>query len=207
MNPSYIFRKLVDEEQPRSIILTSGTLSPMKILYTELRTHFKVKLVNEHFIEDHRVFATIIKEDLHGNELKFNFENKDMKKSYREVGFLLYRIEKKIKGGILIFFTSYTHLHDCYASWLESGLTFGKNKVFHEEKEHEATMKNYEAYIKYVKETNSGIFLCVCRGKLSESLNFSDNLARACVVVGIPYFLVQDSRVILKKNYLDENWN
>ena len=52
LNPSYIFRKLVEEEKPRSIILTSGTLSPMKILYTELRTHFKVKLVNEHFIDD-----------------------------------------------------------------------------------------------------------------------------------------------------------
>jgi chromosome transmission fidelity protein 1 len=144
----------------------------MKILYTELRTHFKVKLVNEHFIEDTRIFANIVDKDLQGNEFKFNFDNKDMRKSYREVGYLLYKLEKSIKGGILIFFTSYTHLHDCYASWLESGLNFGNTKIFHEEKDNDSSVKNYDQYISYVKENNCGIFLCVCRGKLSEGLNF-----------------------------------
>jgi Rad3-related DNA helicase len=130
-----------------------------------------------------------------------------MRKSYREVGYLLYKLEKSIKGGILIFFTSYTHLHDCYASWLESGLNFGKTKIFHEEKDNDSSAKNYEQYISYVKENNCGIFLCVCRGKLSEGLNFSDNLARALFVVGIPYLLVNDTWVLLKKHYLDENFN
>jgi regulator of telomere elongation helicase 1 len=45
--------------------------------------------------------------------------------------------------------------------------------------------------------------MCTCRGKLSEGLNFKGNLARACFVVGIPYLLVNDARVILKKDYLD----
>ena len=45
--------------------------------------------------------------------------------------------------------------------------------------------------------------MCVSRGKLSEGLNFSDNLARACLVIGIPYLLVNDSKVNLKKQYLD----
>ena len=63
------------DERPRSVILTSGTLSPMRILYTELRTHFKVKLINEHFIEDSQVFASIISSDFMGSKFKFNFEN------------------------------------------------------------------------------------------------------------------------------------
>ena len=46
--------------------------------------------------------------------------------------------------------------------------------------------------------------MCVSRGKLSEGLNFSDNLARACLVIGIPYLLVNDSKVNLKKQYLDQ---
>lgn len=66
-------------------------------------------------------------------------------------------------------------------------------------------MHNYKKYIEYIQNNNKGIFMCVSRGKLSEGLNFSDNLARACVVVGIPYLLVNDSRVNLKKTYLDEN--
>ena len=47
----------------------------MKILYQELKTHFKVKLVNEHFIDDEQVFATVVKDDFAGHPFKFNFEN------------------------------------------------------------------------------------------------------------------------------------
>jgi hypothetical protein len=40
--------------------------------------------------------------------------------------------------------------------------------------------------------------MCSSRGKLCEGLNFKDNLARAIFVVGIPYQLVSDARVIMK---------
>jgi Rad3-related DNA helicase len=107
-----VFKQLVmtDAEKLRSVILTSGTLSPMRIIYTELRTLFRVKLVNEHFIENERVFATILSSDFTGNKFKFNFENRDMKKSFRDLGRLLYKLQRNIQGGILIFFTSYTHI-------------------------------------------------------------------------------------------------
>lgn len=44
--------------------------------------------------------------------------------------------------------------------------------------------------------------MCSSRGKLCEGLNFKDNLARAIFVVGIPYQLVSDARVIMKQHYL-----
>ena len=65
-------------------------------------------------------------------------------------------------------------------------------------------MANYQEYIQHIKKFNKGILMCVSRGKLSEGLNFSDNLARACLVIGIPYLLVNDSRVNLKKQFLDQ---
>ncbi len=45
LNPSYIFKQLV-KKKPRSIILTSGTLSPMDSFADELRTQFGVQLEN-----------------------------------------------------------------------------------------------------------------------------------------------------------------
>ena len=62
----------------------------------------------------------------------------------------------------------------------------------------------YEMYKDHIQKFNKGIMMCVSRGKLSEGLNFSDNLARACLVIGIPYLLVNDSKVNLKKQYLDQ---
>ena len=43
----------------------------------------------------------------------------------------------------------------------------------------------------------------VCRGRISEGLDFSDNAARCVIVVGIPYPQMTDPKVILKKEYLD----
>ena len=43
----------------------------------------------------------------------------------------------------------------------------------------------------------------VCRGRISEGLDFSDDLARLVIIVGIPNPNIADARVILKMNYLD----
>ena len=76
LTPSYIFKQVVanPDEKPLSVILTSGTLQPMKILEQELKTNFKIKFVNEHFIKESQVFATVISTDLLGQEFKFNYE-------------------------------------------------------------------------------------------------------------------------------------
>jgi len=45
--------------------------------------------------------------------------------------------------------------------------------------------------------------LGVCRGRLSEGLDFSDNAARMVIIIGIPFPQMYDAKVILKRNYLD----
>jgi len=44
----------------------------------------------------------------------------------------------------------------------------------------------------------------VCRGRISEGLDFSDNAARCVILVGIPYPQMADPIVILKKEYLNK---
>jgi hypothetical protein len=74
LNPSIVFKELIEAEKPRSVILTSGTLSPFKLFSSELKTQFDVTLENSHVIEEGRVLARIIDKDFYGRELKFNFE-------------------------------------------------------------------------------------------------------------------------------------
>ena len=47
------------------------------------------------------------------------------------------------------------------------------------------------------------ILMGVCRGRISEGLDFSDNAARCVIVVGIPYPQMTDPRVMLKQNFLN----
>lgn len=53
------------------------------------------------------------------------------------------------------------------------------------------------------KEQTGGLFLAVCRGKASEGIDFSDDNARAVILVGIPFPNSQDLRLIYKKAYND----
>ena len=59
----------------------------------------------------------------------------------------------------------------------------------------------YETIFK--KESKGAILMGVCRGRISEGLDFSDKAARCVIVVGIPYPQVTDPKIILKKNFLD----
>ena len=48
------------------------------------------------------------------------------------------------------------------------------------------------------------VLLAVCRGKVSEGIDFADANARGVVVVGIPYPNLKDKQVELKRKYNDE---
>ena len=52
--------------------------------------------------------------------------------------------------------------------------------------------------------TRGAVIFGVCRGKISEGLDFSDEAARAVVLVGIPFPMLVDPKTILKKDYLDK---
>lgn len=115
-----------------------------------------------------------------------------------------------IPNGLLVFFPSYLMLNKCRNSWLTSGIwaqIHGKKAIFVEpqgKKELDQIMKDY--YTKINDPTLKGaIFLAVCRGKVSEGLDFVDINGRAVIVTGLPLAPAKDPQVILKKKYLEEN--
>ncbi|GIY22403.1 fanconi anemia group J protein [Caerostris darwini] len=55
----------------------------------------------------------------------------------------------------------------------------------------------------YPGSVNGALFLAVCRGKVSEGLDFADNNARAVITVGIPFPNIKDAQVDLKRKYND----
>jgi Rad3-related DNA helicase len=57
-----------------------------------------------------------------------------------------------------------------------------------------------------VSHSGGAVLMGVCRGRISEGLDFSDNAARCVIVVGIPYPQMTDPKVILKKDYLDRRF-
>jgi hypothetical protein len=56
-----------------------------------------------------------------------------------------------------------------------------------------------------LKRRGRCILLAVCRGKISEGIDFRDSKARIVIITGIPYAPHMDPYVVLKRQYLDEN--
>ena len=51
---------------------------------------------------------------------------------------------------------------------------------------------------------DGALFIAVCRGKVSEGLDFADNNARAVICLGIPFPAIKSPEVDLKMKYNDQ---
>lgn len=58
-----------------------------------------------------------------------------------------------------------------------------------------AAMEKYSRVIDDPNETRGAIFFAVCRGKVSEGLDFADAKGRGVIVTGIPYPPFKDPKV------------
>lgn len=83
------------------------------------------------------------------------------------------------------------------------GITLVKCPLNHlEPRANDQTFQHQLDMYNLAAQTNSGaILLAVCRGKISEGLDFGDANARAVFVVGIPFPNFKDLKVSLKMEY------
>jgi hypothetical protein len=65
----------------------------------------------------------------------------------------------------------------------------------------------FDGYLQEIKKNKKALFLGVCRGKFAEGIDFTDDAARAVILVGIPYPQYYDPKVILKREYMTAKKN
>lgn len=138
--------------------------------------------------------------------------HRDNKEYLQSLGNTILKFAKAVPDGLLVFFPSYVVMNKCTAYWKQSDIWSsidGQKRIFVEPQtkaEFLDAMKNYYATINDPK-TNGATFMAVMRGKVSEGLDFADMYGRAVIVTGIPFAPSKDPRVLLKKQYLNDNKN
>ena len=141
--------------------------------------------------------------------LNFNYQNKDNMEMIEDLGRTFARIAQHVPGGMLVFFPSYWLMEKVYETWDRSGVldSIQRHKIVYREpknaQEYQMIMDRYYTAIFEDEESTGAILMGVCRGRISEGLDFSDKAARCVIVVGIPYPQITDPKVILKKEFLD----
>ncbi|KAK3091886.1 hypothetical protein FSP39_023453 [Pinctada imbricata] len=191
----------------KCIILTSGTLSPLKSFTAEMQIEFPITLENPHVIEKHQIFVGSMGKGPDNTVLNSNYETR-----YGKVLRLNINFSRIVPKGLLIFFPSYPVMEKCIENWQSNGIynSISQYKAIYVEPRGKGLLDDVmdEFYDKINNPAlNGAIFAAVCRGKVSEGLDFSDDNGRAVIITGLPYPPRMDPKVNLKMQFLDEMRN
>ncbi|XP_073035876.1 regulator of telomere elongation helicase 1 homolog [Primulina eburnea] len=201
-----------------SIILTSGTLSPLNSFAEELKLEFPVRLENPHVISGNQIWAGVAPVGPSGYSFNSCYRNRGSAEYKLELGNAIVNFARIVPDGLLVFFPSYYLMEQCINCWKTNGQQnlANSNTVWErmckfkspvvEPRQGSLFSLAIEDYTTKLKEatTSGAIFFAVCRGKVSEGLDFADHAGRAVVITGLPFAAMNEPKVRLKREYLDQ---
>uniref|UniRef100_A0A8C1MEF1 DNA 5'-3' helicase n=1 Tax=Cyprinus carpio TaxID=7962 RepID=A0A8C1MEF1_CYPCA len=211
LNPAVAFSDL--SGTVRSIVLTSGTLSPMGSFSSELGIRFSIQLEANHVISKSQVWVGTVGAGPQGRKLCATFQHAETFAFQDEVGALLLKVCHTVSRGVLCFLPSYKMLDKLRDRWMNTGLwdkLEERKTVITEPRgggkgDFDELLQTYYEAIRGTAANNGALLVAVCRGKVSEGLDFTDDNARAVVTIGIPFPNIKDLQVELKMKYNDKH--
>ncbi len=143
-----------------------------------------------------------------GESLTSSYANRDNQSYVESLGQSIVEICKHVPNGAIVFFSSYWMLEKCLASWKRTRVWDDLSRVketFVEPRERGLLPSLLREYSRSASSSSGGaVLLAVCRGKVSEGLDFTDKMARAVFMTGLPFPNVRDERVKLKMLHEDK---
>ncbi|OII77320.1 DNA repair helicase family protein [Cryptosporidium andersoni] len=186
----------------RSTMLIGGTLQPIfeyKPLYNHLPSSSVYMYSATQSISKNNLLGIVVPQDVDGNILDLRYETRFSHNQLLALCQTLALVLPFIPDGVCIFFNSFTFL-EIFFRFLHREVEakpfleqIKKKKIFRENKlstalENEQLWESYKKCIYSNNKTHAGaILLGVLNGRLSEGVNFSDELCRCLIIVSLPY--------------------
>ncbi|CAA7409948.1 unnamed protein product [Spirodela intermedia] len=201
----------------RSVIMTSGTLSPLDSFALEMSLEFPIRLENPHVVSRSQVWVGVVSRGPSGFSFNSSYRNRDSVDYKQELGNAIVNFARIVPDGLLVFFPSYYLMNQCIECWRNMNhasstdlstiwerICKNKQPVI-EPKESQlfgSAIEDFQAKL-HDRSTSGAVFFAVCRGKVSEGLDFADHAGRAVIVTGMPFSMMADPKIRLKRDFLD----
>uniref|UniRef100_A0A8C5L055 ATP-dependent DNA helicase DDX11 n=1 Tax=Jaculus jaculus TaxID=51337 RepID=A0A8C5L055_JACJA len=218
LNPAVHFAQVVKE--CRAVVIAGGTMQPVSDFRDQLLAcaGVEVERVVEfscgHVIPPDNILPLIICSGPSNQQLEFTYQKRELPQMMDEVGRILCNLCNVVPGGVVCFFPSYEYQRQVHAHWEKSGLLTRlavKKVIFQEPKKASQVEQVLMAYSKCIMRCSQAggaltgaLLLSVVGGKMSEGINFSDDLGRCVVMVGMPYPNIKSPELQEKMAYLDQ---
>ena len=217
LDATHHFREIV--EDARAVILAGGTMSPMdgytRHLFAYVNPDRLMTWSCGHIIPKENLIAMPVANAHDGTVFDFTYEKRNSLNLMTALGDCLVQLAACVPDGMVVFFPSYAYLDQVVSHWKKTrypnatsktiwDLISDKKPVFQESKTAsvEDTLTSYSLSISTCR---GGLLLSVINGKLSEGINFSDDLGRAVIVVGLPFPNIHSAEWRAKLEYIEQS--
>jgi chromosome transmission fidelity protein 1 len=137
-------------------------------------------------------------------KLDFRYQSRSLNTACNEIRQALVEVCRIVPSGTMVFLQSYTYEAHLVHRWKESGLLqwLQCHKMVHQEpKSSQQVEQALEAYSHDAK-LSGAFLLSVVGGKMSEGINFANEMTRCVMVVGLPYPDITDPELKEKMSAL-----
>lgn len=217
LDPTEIFREIVD--QARCVILAGGTMRPLSDfthqLFPQLNPNRFTFFSCSHIVPKENLTFAITSKSASGAKLEYTYNNRSLPAVLYELMDMLIRLSEVIPHGIVVFLPSYEYLKDLKKFWnmepdLRNRLEARKEVSFEEKESKEVNeiLKKYTDAIDHFDrpfqepKKKGGLLFAVMKAKLSEGINFKDNIGRAVIVVGMSYPHPEDPELVQRQKFI-----
>ncbi|KAL0215129.1 hypothetical protein P9112_007313 [Eukaryota sp. TZLM1-RC] len=215
---SVVMKSLLLNAQPKSILLASGTLSPLPALKYELGIPFLVEFQGNHIVDKSRILFLIVENGPAGKLLDSSYKNRSNSGYISDLGTSIYNYVQSNRDGSLVFFPSFNYLEQCVKEWDHEDINKGMQSLadvyferpINQSPSDDVNTVDYNQIItsfsNSINNQRRAVLYGVCRGRASEGMDFKDRSGRLVMVPGIPFPQLNDPRVILKRKFLDQDY-
>ncbi|VDM40911.1 unnamed protein product [Toxocara canis] len=192
LNPAEKLKDVV--RAARSVVLIGGTMEPSQQLLHSLNTLCEVPSGNivrfscGHVIDDDQLVALSLGKGPAGQDLSFTYSNRSSPTTLSALSMCLFNVMRHIPNGAVAFFPSYDYM-SLFENALKASPLFEKfqkiKPLLFESKVDSTALWN--EFVRKARSPRGAMLCAVVGGKLSEGINFSDELGRCVLMIGLPY--------------------
>jgi len=197
LDPAPLFADIVNDA--KCVVLAGGTMAPMSEFTTYLLP--KDARIGQHsyghIVPRKQLLVTPM------GDTKFTFANRGSPETIAGLGSMLLNIVRTTPNGVVAFFPGYGYLAQVVSAWQKSGVWAQLKqvkRVFYE------TRGPSDVFAEYARHVSKGaLLLAVVGGRLSEGINFSNELARGVVMIGLPFPNAMSAEMVAKRRFIEQS--
>ncbi|KAK3683555.1 hypothetical protein B0T22DRAFT_483401 [Podospora appendiculata] len=182
----------------RSVVITSGTISPLEIypkmlgFTTVVQESYSMTLARKSFQ------PMIVTRGSDQASISTSFQVRNEPSVVRNYGSLLTEFARITPDGMVVFFPSYLYMESIISMWQGMGIldeVWKYKLILVETPDAQETSLALETYRTACCNGRGAVLMCVARGKVSEGIDFDHQYGRTVLCIGVP-FQYTESRIL-----------